>query len=103
MKKLFIAICSLMILDFILTYMAIRNGFAYEINAVMAWTLDCPFVVGLLIRLAFMAVLLIPFYFWARKRENYKKLVRLACVIEGGICSVHLAWIIPVIGIYFKR
>jgi NO-binding membrane sensor protein with MHYT domain len=92
-----IFICGLILIDFGLTYFAISGGFAYEFNKIIAWTFEYSFAISLFIRLAFMAALLIPFYFWARKRDNYRRMKKLAVVVEIVIVLLHLQWIIPAV------
>ena len=92
-----IIFCILALIDFGLTYYAIKADLAYELNQLIAWSLEYSLIPSLLIRLAFMATLLIPFHLWARKRQNYRKMVRLALVLESGIILLHLRWIIPLL------
>jgi len=89
----------LMLLDFGLTFYSVSEGLTYELNSTFAWAFDHGLILSLLIRLAFMAVVLIPFYLWARRRRNYPKLVRLALIIESVVCLLHLQWIVPLVTI----
>ena len=92
-----IIFCILALIDFGLTYYAIKTGIAEEINQLIAWSLEYSLIPSLLIRLVFMAALLVPFYLWAKGRQNYSKMVRLALILESGIVLLHLRWIIPLL------
>jgi hypothetical protein len=83
--------------DWGLTYYAIHAGLAYEFNQIQAWTFETDVFISLLIRLAFMVLLLIPFYLWARKRKNYKKLLYLALTVESLVVLSHIGWISQII------
>jgi hypothetical protein len=87
----------LAMMDFSLTYFAIKHDLAFEFNKIIAWSFQYSLIPCLLIRLAFMSALLIPFYLWARKRANYKRMVRLLLIIESVVVVLHLQWIIPAI------
>jgi hypothetical protein len=90
-----IIFCILALTDFGLTYYAVKHDFAYEANKLIAWSFSYSLIPCLLIRLAFMAALLIPFYLWARKRANYKRMIKLLLIIESVVVILHLQWIIP--------
>ena len=92
-----IALCVLMLLDYGLSFYSVKAGLTYELNSTFAWAFDHGLILSLLIRLAFMAVVLIPFYLWARRRANYPKLLRLAMALESIVCLLHLQWIVPLV------
>ena len=88
---------AMMLIDFVLTYISVVGQYAYEANALMAWMFNLPFAASLLVRLAMMGIVLIPFWLIFRKRERYKRLLRLAFVVEGIIVLSHSWWIIEMV------
>jgi len=87
----------MMLIDFILTYISVTGQYAYEANALMAWMFSLPFGWSLLARLAMMGIVLIPFWLIFRKRERYKRLLRMAYIVEGIIVLSHSWWIIEIV------
>jgi hypothetical protein len=87
----------LMIIDFGLTYYAVSADFATEANALMAWLFNLPFGWSLLARLVMMAAILIPFWLIFRRKDRYKRLLRMAYIVEGIIVLSHSWWIIEMV------
>ncbi|MFA5305977.1 MAG: DUF5658 family protein [Candidatus Babeliales bacterium] len=87
----------LMLTDFVLTYISVTAQYAYEANSLMAWLFNLPFGWSLLARLVMMAVILIPFWLIFRKKDRYKRLLRMALIGEGIIVLSHSWWIIEMV------
>ena len=87
----------LMLIDFVLAYISVTGQYAYEANSLMAWMFNLPFGWSLLARLVMMAAILIPFWLIFRRKDRYKRLLRLAYIVEGIIVLSHSWWIIEMV------
>jgi hypothetical protein len=86
-----------MLIDFVLAYISVTGQYAYEANSLMAWMFNLPFGWSLLARLVMMAAILIPFWLIFRRKDRYKRLLRLAYIVEGIIVLSHSWWIIEMV------
>ena len=97
MKKLIVCIWILAFVDWLLTYIAIANEWATELNVLIAWTFEYDIIFSMFLRLLLMGIALIPFYYWVRFRPNGQRIVKLMVSAEIIIVCLHIRWIVPVI------
>lgn len=87
-----------MMLDYVLTKIALATGICEEANILMRWLVNMPFVPGLITRAAICGVLIIPFYLVKQQNITYYWItVSVAIAINLFAMFMHSLWIIKVL------
>lgn len=98
-------IVSLMMLDYLLTYVGIHHfDCITEGNMFMVWLFELPFVLGVLVRITQCSVIYILLrYIQIKGNQYYNKLILLLITLEIGVILAHLVWIIVRISLFIYK
>ena len=90
----------IMLLDYVLTKIALNIGICYEANILMTWLVNMPVFPGILIKAAMGIVLLIPFYIIRKKNSRfYRGSVIIVLGLYLFVYVMHGIWIYTILSI----
>jgi len=79
-------------MDYVITYIGIRQGLIEEANPLMIWLLSLPFIWGVCVRTAMICVLFLPLHI-LKERTLSKIGIKVGLIANICVMFLHFYWI----------
>ena len=87
------AVFALLITDYLLTYIGIRQNLITEANPLMGWLFHLPFSQGLVARAAMSTIVVAPLYYIKKHYKHYKRVIAFILAVYAVVMVMHCVWI----------
>lgn len=88
-----IAVYTLLITDYLITYLGIHLGAITEANPLMRWLFTLPIEKGLPIRAAMSLIVIAPLWYLKKRYKYYRRVIAFILAVYAVVMGMHYLWI----------